>query len=199
MIKSNNSSNLYKLLPQNEQELINAEKVLAQYKIFLSYDKPKENYNKYVEYLNDINKVIANESHLKELNKDFMNKISLIKKSLKIKYNSIQYENKANNYRNAIINREGYLFRQNGGDNLGEGIIGGFCYLLYIICVFIFCGVISGLTSPYHYYKSRKNKPENNAVVNYIPLPDRPNLKTHKGGYNDFSYCLSNILGQPAY
>ena len=204
MIQSNDSSNLYKLLPQNEQELINAEKILAQYKIFLSYDKTKENYNKYVQYLNDINKVIANESHLKELNKDFKNKISLIKKSLKIKYNSIQYQNKANNHRNAIINREDYLFGQNGGDNLGNAIVGGFCYLLYIILAFLLCGVISALTSPYHYYKSRKNKPENNAVVNYIPLPDGQNGKnngigTYKGGYNDFAYCLAAILGQPTY
>ena len=223
MIKSNNSSNLYKLLPQNEQELINAEKVLAQYKIFLSYDKTKENYNKYVKNLNDLNEGIA-------LKSDFKNTINLIKKSLKIKYNSLQYENKVNNHRNAIINREGYLFGQNGGNNLGEAILGGFCYLLYIIFAFILCGVIAGLTSPIRYYKSRKNKPENNIVVNYIPLPDELNAKNsgigiqrlsgglvpdakpldlpkvvracerlHKGGYGEFAYCLASILGQPVY
>ena len=199
MIKSNKSSNLYKLLPQNEQELINAEKLLAQYKIFLSYDKTKENYNKYVQYLNDINKVIKNESHLKELNKDFRDKINLIKKSLKIKYNSLQYENKANNHRNAIINREGYLFGQNGGENLAGVIVGGIFYLAYIVFVFILCGVISVLTSPYQYYKSRKNKPGNNTVVNYIPLPEESNKYSQKGGFSDFAYCLSSILNTPIY
>jgi hypothetical protein len=211
MIKSNNSSNpsnLYKLLPQNEQELIDAEKVLAQYKIFLSYDKTKENYNKYVQSLNDLNEGIALRTPSKKLPNDIKNKINLIKKSLKIKYNSLQYENKVNNHRNAIINREGYLFGQNGGNNLGEAILGGFCYLLYIIFAFILCGVIGALTSPYHYYKSRKNQPENkqgnNVVINYIPLPDEINGKNsgigiHKGGYGEFAYCLASILCQHVY
>jgi len=220
MIKSNESSNLYKLLPQNEQKLINAEKVLSQYKIFLSYDKTNENYKKYVEYLNNIKKVIANDSHLQELtivSQEFKNKINLIKKSLEIKYNSLKDKNSVNNSRNAIINsvnnsrnaiinsvnnsrnaiinREGYLFEQNGGGNIGD-LIQGIFYLLYIILALILCLY---RTTRLYYYKSRKNKPENNAVINYNLLPGGPNKQNngigpHKGGNNNFYNCLISIV-----